>query len=67
MFHPFLVERDQYQNIRMKCKLCTKHNIKTIWASEGTPNIQKSTIDKLKLNDSVDHFKSQIICAGGKF
>lgn len=57
MFPWLLIEQDINQNLRMKCKLCTKYNIKTVWATEGTPNIQKSTIDKH--NDSVDHSKSR--------
>ena len=32
--------------IRLKCKLCSEHRMKTVWAIEGTTNVQKSSIDR---------------------
>ena len=30
------------ENTGLKCDLCSQYNIKSVWASEGTPNIQNA-------------------------
>ena len=57
MYPWLIVDRDQNDNLRLKCGLCAKFNTKSVWASDGSPNIQKSTIDKH--NSSPDHEKAQ--------
>ena len=32
--------------VRLKCSICEEFKMKTIWAAEGTANVQKSTIER---------------------
>ena len=40
MYSWLLLSHYENENMRLKCDLCSQYNIKSVWASEGTPNIQ---------------------------
>ena len=56
MYSWLLLSHDENENTRLKCDVCSQYNIKSVWASEGTPNIQKSAIERHSL--SVEHAKA---------
>ena len=37
-----LLSHYENENTHLKCDLCSQYNIKSVWASEGTPNIQNA-------------------------
>ena len=32
--------------LRLRCDVCTQYNVKSVWNTEGTTNVQKSTIER---------------------
>lgn len=57
---PWLLLAPDGDILRMKCTMCAKYKQKNVWALEGTPNVQKSSLERH--NDSYDHAKAVRLC-----
>ncbi|XP_060596481.1 zinc finger protein 862-like [Ruditapes philippinarum] len=44
--YPWLIVSTMHEKKTLKCKLCSEFKTSTIWAKDGTTNIQKSTLDR---------------------
>ena len=42
---------------RLKCSVCTKRKVRSVWANEGSPNVQKNSVERH--GDSEEHKQAE--------
>ena len=50
---PWLLIEETGGQTKLKCQYCIQFNLKNVWSEEGTPNVQKSTVERH--NESKDN------------
>ena len=63
--HPWLIVVQTDSGIRLKCSVCSEAKVNSIWAEEGSGNIQKTSVTRH--SQATEHSKAELLIKRQKY